>query len=61
MERVALSWAPKRAEQGPYTGWGERAVGLLDGRTCTPELFIKYQNVLVTPAQRVPVQSCSRH
>jgi hypothetical protein len=41
MERVALSWAPKRAERGPYTGRGERAVGLLGDRTRALELHIE--------------------
>ena len=39
--RVAPNWAPKRAERGPYTGRGERAVGLLGDRTRNLALHIE--------------------
>ena len=39
--RVAQSWAPKRAERGPYTGRGTSTVGLLGDRTRALELHIE--------------------
>ena len=59
--RVAPSWAPKRAERGPYTGRGASTVGLLGDRTRTLELRLESLSVTMTSAQRVPVQCCSHH
>jgi len=39
--RVAQSWAHKHAERGPYTGRGERALGLLGDRTRALKLHIE--------------------
>jgi len=41
MERVAPSWAPKRAERGPYTGRGASTIGLLGDRTRNLALHIE--------------------
>jgi len=41
MKRVAPSWAPKRAERGPYTGRGASTLGLLGDRTRALELHIE--------------------
>jgi hypothetical protein len=39
--RVAPSWAPKRAERGPYTGRGASTIGLLGDRTRNLVLHIE--------------------
>jgi len=41
MKRVAPSWAPKRAERGPYTGRGASTLGLLGDRTRALELHVE--------------------
>jgi hypothetical protein len=38
---VALIWAPKRAERGPYTGRGASTIGLLGDRTRNLVLHIE--------------------
>ena len=39
--RVAPSWAPKRAERGPYTGRGASTLGLLGDRARNLALHIE--------------------